>query len=574
MPEVVRRRYSRLAWVALACLVVPMFASYFFDDMFSTISYLFEDPSRTALGWDAAGYGLYTSGYSVLCVFGGLVVCGILLDKWGVRVTGSIFVGMMAAGALLVLHAITAGYAPAKSLRLAYVGCMFFGLGSEIAGTAVTRSIAKWFREGPMALAMGLQLAIARLGTAVALVLSPRLVVENAGHVYSLAETARPAVFGVGLMALGLLLWAVFVALDARYDRPLRSGSVPSPTAANSLASSPDSPSATSLSSTLDSPSTASLSPSPDTPADGGEASAEEPFKLSDVWKVLTNKDFWMLGLLCVLFYSSIVAFKKFAGAILIPRFDIPASTAGWMVSMLPFSTVIFAPLFGLLVDKRGKGTRWMIIGSVLALLAHLLLAFAPAGVPFFGYLSMVLLGFGYSLVPAALWPSVPKIVPDKVLGTTYSLIYWVQNLGLLSFKWLAGVILGSASVAAASAAAGSGSAVSAAAASGSAVSAAAASGSAASAAAGSAASAAAGSAASAASGSVASSAVGSAASAAAGSAASAASATTSAAALSGPVRVELMFVVLCIAAVVIALLFARNSRRHPELGLDAPSGN
>ena len=451
MAEDLKRRFSRLAWVALACLVVPMFASYFFDDMFSTISYLFEDPSRTALGWDAAGYGLYTSGYSVLCVFGGLVICGILLDKWGVRITGSIFVGMMAAGALLVLHAITAGYAPAKSLRLAYVGCMLFGLGSEIAGTAVTRSIAKWFREGPMALAMGLQLAIARLGTAVALVLSPRLVVENTGHVYSLAETARPAVFGLGLMAAGLILWAFFVALDARRDKAL-----------------------------------------------GGSAavSGDDPFKLSDVWKVLKNKNFWMLGLLCVLFYSSIVAFKKFAGAILIPRFDIPASTAGWMVSMLPFSTVIFAPLFGLLVDKRGKGTRWMVIGSVLALIAHLLLAFAPAGVPFYGYLSMVFLGFGYSLVPAALWPSVPKIVPDKVLGTTYSLIYWVQNLGLLSFKWLAGVILGSA---AASAAAGS--------------------------------------------------------------------------ELGGPVRVELMFVALCIAAVVIALLFARVSRRSPELRLDAPSG-
>ncbi|MBO6237241.1 MAG: hypothetical protein J6N50_00450, partial [Bacteroidales bacterium] len=156
MKQSVLQKYG--CWIALACLVVPMFASYYFDDMFSTISYLFEDPSRTQLGWDAAGYGLYTSGYSVLCVFGGLVVCGILLDKWGVRVTGSIFVGMMVAGAAAVLYAITAGFAPQRSLRIAYAGCMFFGLGSEIAGTAVTRSIAKWFRHGPMALAMGLQL--------------------------------------------------------------------------------------------------------------------------------------------------------------------------------------------------------------------------------------------------------------------------------------------------------------------------------------------------------------------------------------------------------------------------------
>ena len=392
-------------WIALACLVVPMFASYFFDDMFSTISYLFEDPARTQLGWDAAGYGLYASGYSVLCVFGGLVVCGILLDKWGVRITGSIFVGMMAAGAATVLYAITAGFAPERSLRIAYVGCMFFGLGSEIAGTAVTRSIAKWFRHGPMALAMGLQLAIARLGTALALVAAPRLVAENAGHVYSLSETARPAVFGLGLMAAGILLWGLFVAMDARYDKRTASSS--------------------------------------DSPAGG---SPSDSFRFADVLGILKNRNFWLVSVLCVLFYSSIIAFKKFAGAILIPRFAIPAETAGWMVSMLPFATVIFAPLFGLLVDRFGRGTRWMLCGSLLALLAHLLLAFAPQGVPAYGYLAMVLLGFGYSLVPAALWPSVPKIVPDKVLGTTFALVYWVQNLGLLSFKMVAGKILNAAS--------------------------------------------------------------------------------------------------------------------------------
>ena len=451
MKQSVLQKYG--CWIALACLVVPMFASYYFDDMFSTISYLFEDPSRTQLGWDAAGYGLYTSGYSVLCVFGGLVVCGILLDKWGVRVTGSIFVGMMVAGAAAVLYAITAGFAPQRSLRIAYAGCMFFGLGSEIAGTAVTRSIAKWFRHGPMALAMGLQLAIARLGTAFALVLAPRLVVENSGHVYTLAETARPAVVGMGLMAAGLILWALFVALDARFDRKEMPGQT----------------------------------------RHDGQPDDADAFRFSDVVGVLRNPNFWLVGLLCVLFYSSIISFKKFAGAILIPRFGIPAETAGWMVSMLPFATVVFAPLFGLLVDKQGRGTRWMVLGSVLALAAHLLLAFAPQGVPFFGYLAMVLLGFGYSLVPAALWPSVPKIVPDKVLGTTFALVYWVQNLGLLAFKMLAGRIL-----------AGAG--------------------------------------------------------------------TGPDAALRGSFSVELMFTLLCVAAVAVALLFSRTSRRHPELGLDAPN--
>ena len=417
MLPVGKKSISRLApWLALACLVVPMFAQYFFDDMFSSISYLFENPSLIALGWDSAGYGFYASGYSVLCVFGGLVVGGVLLDRWGVRVTGSLFVGMMVLGAGLVLFALLRG--GSSSLALAYVGCMLFGLGSEIAGTSVTRSIAKWFKGGPMALAMGLELAIARLGTAFALVMSPRLVSSaEPGHFYTLVETARPALFGMGLMAVGLILWAVFVAMDARRDRNEISPRASLGRDDNVVISSE---------------------------AEGGVEKSKDAdrFRFRDVLGVLGNRNFWLLGLLCVLFYSSVVAFKKFAGAILVPRFGIPASAAGWMVSMLPFSTVIFAPLFGILVDKRGKGTRWMILGSVLALIAHLLLAFAPEGVPFRGYLAMAFLGFGYSLVPAALWPSVPKIVPEKVLGTTFALIYWVQNLGLLSFKWLAGVIL------------------------------------------------------------------------------------------------------------------------------------
>lgn len=382
-----------------------MFASYYFDDMFSTLSHLFENPSALQLGWNSADYGLYTSGYSVLCVFGGLVVCGMLLDRWGVRITGSIFVTMMASGAALVTYALVSGLPPKTSLSVAYVGCMFFGLGSEIAGVAVTRSIAKWFKGGNMAFAMGLQLAIARLGTAFALVISPKLVAaKEVAGTYSLVETARPAFLGVVLMLAGMFLWAVFVAMDARFDRQ------------------------------------AGLKDSTDT-------AEEDKFRFSDVLELLKNKRFIALALLCVFFYSSVISFKKFASAILIPRFDVPVEAASWMVSMLPFATVVFAPVFGVLVDKVGHGTRWMLVGAALALTAHLMLAFAPSGIPFYGYLAMVFLGFGYSLVPAAMWPSVPKIVPDKVLGTAYSLIYWVQNLGLMSFKMFAGKILAAANL-------------------------------------------------------------------------------------------------------------------------------
>ena len=377
-------------WAALACLVVPMFASYFFDDMFSSLSQLFRNPELLELGWDSADYGFYAGGYSFLCVWGGLIVCGMLLDKWGVRVTGSIFVGMMTAGAALVTFAITSGMAPKTSLTVAYAGCMLFGLGSEIAGGGVTRSIAKWFKGRNMAFAMGLQLAIARLGTALALILSPMLVKAKAeGEIYTLLETAKPAFFGLALLLLGTVLWAVFVMMDARFD------------AQNGL-------------------------------TDRKERKEEDEFKFSDIFKVLSNKHFIMSALLCVFFYCSIISFKKFATSILIPRFDLPAESASLMVSLIPFSTVIFAPLFGSLVDRVGKGTRWMIAGSVLVFIAHIIIAFAPEGVSGFGYAGIAILGVGYSIVPAALWPTVSKIVPEKNLGTAYSLIYWIQNMGML----------------------------------------------------------------------------------------------------------------------------------------------
>ncbi len=406
-----KRNFSK--WDVLALLVVPMFASYFFDDMFSAVSQIFKTPELLELGWDSADYGFYAGGYSFLCVWGGLIFCGMLLDKWGVRVTGSIFVGMMAVGAAMVTAAISAGLAPKVSLTVSYIGCMLFGLGSEIAGVAVTRSIAKWFKDGPMALAMGLQLAIARLGTAAALLISPVLIAEHTdGTIYKLSETNRPALVGLALLMLGCVLWAAFVAMDARFDRN-----------SSAVAGCADMKS---------------------------EQKEEDKFRFSDIFRILGNKRFLMIALLCVFFYCCIISFKKFATSILIPRFDIPSETAGVMVSMIPFFTVVFAPLFGLLVDKAGKGSRWMISGAVLVFIAHLMIAFAPARMSiggtiadtrFLGYVAIGILGIGYSLLPAAMWPSVPKIVPEKNLGTAYSLIYWIQNIGLMTVPVAVGAI-------------------------------------------------------------------------------------------------------------------------------------
>ncbi len=383
---------SRTAcWIALACLVVPMFASYFFDDMFSTLSHIFRDPDMLQLGWDSADYGFYAGGYSFLCVCGGLVICGILLDVFGVRTVGSIFVGLMIAGAAIVLTALLSGMSPDITLTIAYIGCMLFGLGSEIAGVAVTRSIAKWFKGRNVALAMGLQLSIARLGTATAFILAPILVAEKpAGETYTLAETARPAITGLAMLLAGGILWAVFVALDARFDK--------------------DAGIATSK----------------------GKVKEEDRFRFSDIIKVLVNPRFLMIALLCVFFYCCIISFKKFGTSIVIPRFGMDVDSAKWMITMIPFFTVIFTPLFGALVDKVGKATTWMIAGAALVLTSHLIMAFAPQGIAFYGFLAISLLGVGYSLVPSAMWPTVPKIIPERNLGTAFSLIYWVQNMGML----------------------------------------------------------------------------------------------------------------------------------------------
>ena len=376
-------------WFALACLVVPMFASYFFDDMFSSLSELFKNPQALELGWDMQDYGYYASGYSFLCVWGGLIVCGVLLDRFGVRLVGSIFVGMMVFGAALVTFAISAGFAPSASLKIAYVGCMLFGLGSEIAGVSVTRSIAKWFKGRNMALAMGLQLAIARFGTATAILIAPMIVRQKqAGEVYTLAETNRPALIGLAVLALGAILWAVFVAMDAKFDR--QTGQT-----------------------------------------DKVETAESDKFRFSDVLKVLGNPRFLMIALLCVTFYCCVIRFKKFGVSILLPLFGVDLDIATVLLAMIPFFTILFTPLFGALVDKVGKATLWMIAGSALVLASHLIITFAPQGVAAYAYISIAMLGIGYSLVPSAMWPSVPKIIPEKNLGTAYSLIYWVQNLGM-----------------------------------------------------------------------------------------------------------------------------------------------
>ncbi|PKP38204.1 MAG: hypothetical protein CVT97_02680 [Bacteroidetes bacterium HGW-Bacteroidetes-14] len=403
---------KRARWFVLLALSIPMFSSYFFDDLFTTISHIFNNPEILDLGWNLSDYGFYGGAYSLLCVWGGLVICGMLLDKWGVRFTGSLFVGLMVGGSVIVIYAISESFSNSSlnaymlkffdkpSLALAYAGASIFGLGSEIAGVAVTRSIAKWFKGKEMALAMGLQLALARLGTATALIVIPRIVnIEQAYIPFS--ETSKPAAAAMILMIIAVALWTMFIFTDKRYDRQNDE----------------------------------------EDKKNDVKSVKDDKFKFSDIFKILGNKHFILISLLCVFFYACIISFRRFATTIIIPRFDLDADIASLMVSLIPFSTMVFTPLFGSMVDSKGKATRFMLLGSLLLLVSHLIIAFAP-GTQFFGYTGVAILGVAYALVPAAMWPSVPKIIPEKNLGTAYSLIYWIQNMGMLIVPIVVGIII------------------------------------------------------------------------------------------------------------------------------------
>ena len=190
------------------------------------------------------------------------------------------------------------------------------------------------------------------------------------------------------MLAIGAILWAIFVAMDAKFDKETGE-------------------------------------------SDKVETAEEDKFRISDIWKVLSNPRFLMIAVLCVTFYCCVIRFKKFGVSILLPLFGVNLDIATVLLAMIPFFTILFTPLFGALVDKVGKATTWMVVGAALVLTSHLIITFAPQGVPAYAYIAIALLGIGYSLVPSAMWPSVPKIIPEKNLGTAYSLIYWVQNMGM-----------------------------------------------------------------------------------------------------------------------------------------------
>jgi len=408
--QILLRDSKSARWLVLIFIAITMYAAYFFAEVFPPISPFLRD---SLLGWTDSEYGSYAGAYSLLCVWGGLIVCGALLDKWGTRVTGTIFVASMVAGALIVYYAVSNGFNSGNgvifntlsswfpnskpSIILAVAGYSIFGLGAEIAGVAVTKSIAKWFRGKEVATAMSLQVSLARVGTASAYWIIPFLLPKEAASLsLGFGHIAWPVQFAIFLLCVGLVTFLVFCVMDKKLDTQ---------------------------------------------EAAAMEKDPEDEFKFSDVWRILTNRYFIMIALLCVFFYCCVFSFDKFAIMMLSDKFKISPDVASFMMSLLPFGAMLFTPIFGTILDFRGKGTKLMILGSFIVLFVHCIFAFGPEA-PFFGFAAITILGVGFSLVPAAMWPTLPKIIPQSKLGTAISLTYWVQNIGLWGVPIIAGKIL------------------------------------------------------------------------------------------------------------------------------------
>ncbi|MCT4637199.1 MAG: MFS transporter [Bacteroidales bacterium] len=384
-------------WVVLILVSFTMAAGYFFTDVLSPI----EDTLIKQMKWDGSQYGFFAGQYSFLNIIGFIILGGIILDKLGIRKTGTTFITLMIAGGAIKAYGLSdyfnnggfgydffnsfaKGYLP--SVKVATLGFALFGLGVEIAGVTVSRIIVKWFKGKEMALAMGLEMALARLGMGAAFVLSPRIAAEVSAY--------KPVIFGVIVLCAGLLTFLIHCMMDAKLDKE----------------------------------------------RDEEEKVEDEPFRLADIVKLFKSPGFVLIATLCVLFYSCVFPFTKFAANLLVNKYGVASATAGDIVFLLPFGTIILTPIFGTIYDRIGKGATMMIIGSVLLIVTHLIFTFMPGDIAY-AYTAMLILGIGFSLVPSAMWPSVPKIVAENRLGTAYSLIFWIQNIGLWLFPMLIGSI-------------------------------------------------------------------------------------------------------------------------------------
>ncbi|MBN1251661.1 MAG: MFS transporter [Bacteroidales bacterium] len=392
-------RESKTArWIALLFVSLTLVAGYYFADVMSPLKSMLTENAKYA--WDGNEYGFFTGAYSWLVVLGFLILGGIMLDKSGIRFTGIMFSIIMIIGAFLNYYALSdtflnggfgfdflssfmKDYNP--SVKLAAAGYAIFGLGIEILGVTGSRIVVKWFKGKEMAFAMALQVAFGRLGMLWVFWQAPRLAGE--GEIVT-----RPIALGLVILVIGFLTYLVYSVMDFKLDKQ----------------------------EVID------------------LSDEKEEFKFSDLGKILTNKAFWYIAMLCVLFYSAVFPFMKYAPDLMVNKFLVLKKTAGDIPSLLPLGTMLLTPVVGLFLDFKGKSASIMIFGSLLLILVHLGFAFGPAN-QWFAIGLMMILGVSFSFVPGAMWPSVPSIVKEQYLGTAYSLIFWIQNWGLMGFPMLIG---------------------------------------------------------------------------------------------------------------------------------------
>ena len=393
-------------WSVLVLVASMMFFAYMFVDMLSPLASLLEKTH----GWDQGDFGTYAAGEYLLNVFGFLIIAGIILDKMGVRFTGVLSASLMVIGAGIKLFALywpeanTVGWLNSwwtdmpGSAKVAMFGFMIFGMGCEMAGTTVSKILAKWFKGKEMALAMGLEMAIARIGVFAAMWLAPKFSTWYAAA-DGTGSVVAPVLFAACLLVVGLLNFTIFTVMDTKFDKQLVAI------------------------------------------GEKSEGSSEDEFRISDLGQIFSSKMFWIVALLCVLYYSAIFPFQRFAPNFLEETLNISNAEAAGLFKWFPILAMLLTPLLGAFIDNKGKGATMMMLGAIIMTACHLTFAFILPAYPSktLALITILVLGVSFSLVPASMWPSVPKIIDEKVLGSAYCLIFWVQNIGLCLVPMLIG---------------------------------------------------------------------------------------------------------------------------------------
>ena len=400
MVEKIQRRISEsktARWLVLLMVSLTMMCGYFLTDVLAPLKGLLTE----LFHWDSTDFGLFNSGYGwfniflLMLIFGGMV-----LDKMGARFTGILSVAVMLVGIGIKYYAI--GFMqPADKVEfwffgmqtmkqqvlVASLGYALFAVGYETVGITANKIVVRWFKGKELAFALGMNVAFARLGTFLALAL-PLPLAKAFGN-----SVSTPVLFGMILLLLGFLTFMVYIVMDRKLDLEQEQEAM-------------------------------------------GD---DERFRFRDIFSIFRIRAFWYISLLCLLFYAAVRPFVKFAVDLVVQKFSVVEDYSGLIPSLLPVGTLVLTPLFGNLYDRRGKGVSMMIWGAMM-----LVFAYAGFSLPWITHWAVatvlvVVLGVAFSLVPSAMWPSVPKIIPEQQLGTAYAMIFWVQNWGLSGGPLLVG---------------------------------------------------------------------------------------------------------------------------------------